>query len=149
MSKSVLAAIVALLIIVGGVGFMLTRPKSQPANNTTTTSSTPATTDNTSNTTQQQSTTPNTNTNESNSVTIQDMAYSPATLTVKAGTKVTWINQDSVKHDITPDKTSSDFMGSSLLAKGESYSFTFNKTGTFTYHCSIHLNMKATVVVTE
>lgn len=82
-------------------------------------------------------------------VDIKDYAYAPATITVKKGTKVTWTNQDAVRHDITPDNESADFKASELLAKGESYSVTFNTAGTYTYYCSPHTYMKGTVIVTE
>lgn len=82
-------------------------------------------------------------------VEIKDFAFNPATITVKKGTKVTWTNQDTAKHDVTPDKESNDFKGSELLAKGEKYEFIFNKTGTYTYHCTPHPHMKGTVIVTE
>jgi len=82
------------------------------------------------------------------SVEIKDYAFSPKTITVKKGTKVTWTNQDSVQHDVTSD-TDGKGPSSELLSKGESYSFTFDEVGTFTYHCSPHPYMKGTVVVTE
>lgn len=86
---------------------------------------------------------------ETNAVEIKDFDFGPHTISVKVGTKVTWTNQDSAHHDITPDSESADFMPSELLAKGESYSFTFNKAGSYAYHCSPHPYMKATVEVTE
>ena len=82
-------------------------------------------------------------------VVISDFAFNPKTVTVTKGTTVTWTNQDSAKHDITPDQESEDFKASKLLAKGESYSFTFNKAGTYNYYCSPHPYMKASVVVAE
>lgn len=85
----------------------------------------------------------------SDTVTIQDFAFSPATIKVKVGTKVTWTNQDSVRHTITADEPSGDAPDSQLLAKGETYSFTFTKAGTYGYHCQPHPYMKATVIVTE
>jgi amicyanin len=84
-----------------------------------------------------------------NKVDIVDYAYSPKTITVKAGTTVTWTNQDSVKHDITSDTESADAPKSELLAKGESYSFTFTKPGTYTVHCTPHPYMHGIIVVTE
>jgi amicyanin len=82
-------------------------------------------------------------------VSIDNFSFSPETITVKKGTKVTWTNKDTVKHDVAPDSESEDFKASNLLDKDESYSFTFEKVGTYTYHCTPHPNMKATVVVTE
>ena len=80
---------------------------------------------------------------------IKDYTYTPAKIQIKKGTKVTWTNQDSVRHDVSPDNESEDFEASKLLAKGESYSFTFNTVGTYSYHCSPHPYMKAAVEVTE
>lgn len=84
-----------------------------------------------------------------NEVFIKDFAFAPGERTVKKGTKVTWTNKDSARHDISPTSGGSDFKASELLAKGESYSFTFNTAGTYTYKCSPHPYMKGTVVVTE
>lgn len=78
------------------------------------------------------------------SVEIKNFAFGPKTLTVKKGTEVTFANQDSVKHSATSDDGSFD---TGLLAKGESGSVTFDKAGTFTYHCTPHPYMKATIVV--
>ena len=86
---------------------------------------------------------------QTNQVSISDFKYSPATITVKAGTKVTWTNNDSVQHDVAADKPSSDAPSSSLLGKGESFSFTFNKAGTYGYHCTPHPYMRGKVVVTD
>lgn len=80
---------------------------------------------------------------------IANFAFSQKTLKVKKGTKVTWTNTDSAKHDISPDMESASFMGSELLAKGGNYSFTFNTAGKYAYHCSPHPYMKASVEVTE
>lgn len=84
-----------------------------------------------------------------NTVDIKNSAFNPATITIKKGVKVTWTNQDTIKHDVAPDKESNDFKGSELLAKGEKYEFIFNKPGTYTYHCTPHPYMKGTVIVTE
>ncbi len=82
----------------------------------------------------------------STSVTISNFAFVPATLTVKVGTTVTWTNQDTVAHTVASD--AGDWI-SSNLAQGQSYTHTFDTAGTFTYHCSIHPNMKGTIVVTQ
>lgn len=83
------------------------------------------------------------------SIEIKDHAYNPGTVTVKKGTTVTWTNQDSVRHDVVPDNESDDFKRSELLSKGDSYSFTFDTPGTYTYYCSPHTYMTGTVIVTE
>jgi len=81
-----------------------------------------------------------------NAVTIQNMTFSPATLSVKVGDKVTWINEDSIGHSATADDNSFD---TGVIAQGQSVSATFSKVGTYTYHCSVHPNMKATIIVTQ
>lgn len=83
------------------------------------------------------------------SVVIKDFAFSPANITVKVGTKVTWTNQDDVQHDVVSDDGSSDGPNGDLLSKGQNYSFTFTKAGTYKYHCSPHPYMKGTVTVSE
>ena len=83
------------------------------------------------------------------SVEIKDHAYNPSNLTVKVGTTVTWTNQDSVRHDVQAKNPSADAPSSELLAKGESYSFTFNKAGTYDYFCTPHPFMQGKVTVTE
>ena len=79
-----------------------------------------------------------------NSVSIANFAFSPQTLTVKAGTKVTWTNKDSVTHTVTADKGA---FNSGPLSPGNTFSFTFTQAGTYSYHCSIHTSMMATIVV--
>lgn len=78
------------------------------------------------------------------SVTIQNFAFSPPELRVKAGTVVTWTNRDSVGHTVTND---SGVFGSALLAPGRSFAHTFAEKGGFEYHCSPHPFMTARVIV--
>lgn len=77
-------------------------------------------------------------------VTIKDFAFDPASVTVKVGESVTWTNQDSATHTIAGDNGG---FQSGDLANGDSFSFTFDQAGTYTYHCGIHPNMKGTVIV--
>ena len=81
-------------------------------------------------------------------VAIQNYNFSPSSIKVKAGTTVTWTNQDDVHHTVTMDSGSSGGPDSSQLGKGESYSYTFSKAGTYNYHCGIHPEMHGTVIVT-
>ena len=76
------------------------------------------------------------------SVTIQNFAFSPGTVTILKGDTVTWTNQDGTDHTVTFADG-----GSSNLGKGTTYSKTFNDVGTFDYHCSIHTYMTGKVVV--
>lgn len=75
-------------------------------------------------------------------VTIQNFAFSPASITIKKGDTVNWTNQDGPTHTVT----GSGF-DSGRLAPGKSYSFTFSDAGSFSYQCNIHPSMKGTVVV--
>ncbi|MGE5457577.1 MAG: plastocyanin/azurin family copper-binding protein [Methanococcaceae archaeon] len=79
-----------------------------------------------------------------NEVWIQGMAFSPATITVSAGTTIKWTNKDAVSHTVTSD---TGLFDSGSLASGATYSQKFETAGTFPYHCALHTGMKATVVV--
>ena len=79
---------------------------------------------------------------KSSAVNIQNFAFSPAVLTVKKGTTVTWTNNDSAPHQLK-----SATFNSGRLSQGESFSFTFNDAGTFDYSCSIHPSMQGQIIV--
>jgi plastocyanin len=81
-----------------------------------------------------------------NSVNISGSAFTPASLSVKVGTTVTWTNKDATTHTVTSDNGM--FTASGNLSQNETYQFTFNTAGSFPYHCSIHPGMKATITVT-
>jgi plastocyanin len=80
-------------------------------------------------------------------VAIKNMAFTAQTITVKAGTKVTWTNKDAIVHNVTSASSmkttakTTKLFKSSALTKGMSFSFTFNKKGTFFYECTIHKSM--------
>lgn len=75
-------------------------------------------------------------------VNIENFSFNPGTLTVKAGSTVTWTNNDSAPHTI---KSSS--FNSNTLSNGASYQFTFDKAGTYDYVCGIHVSMKGKIIV--
>jgi plastocyanin len=77
-------------------------------------------------------------------VVMKNLAFDPATVTIRAGESVTWTNQDSMNHTVVADQ--GEFK-SGELANGATFSFTFDKAGTYPYHCSIHPSMTGTVVV--
>jgi len=77
-------------------------------------------------------------------VEINNFAFTPATLTVSAGTSVTWKFDDSTQHTVTADDNS---FTSAALGGGQTYMHTFGTTGTLAYHCSIHPFMKGSVEV--
>ncbi|MGW1894011.1 plastocyanin/azurin family copper-binding protein [Streptomyces sp. NPDC002004] len=81
-------------------------------------------------------------------VTIKTFAFSPATLKVRVGTKVTWTDQDTDAHTVT-SAGSGGPLHSAALAPHATYSYTFTKPGTYAYLCTIHPFMTATVEVTR
>ncbi len=76
---------------------------------------------------------------------IQGMAFQPASVTVKAGAKVTWVNRDGAPHTVT--SMDSGPLASGTLNRGASYSMTFDDPGTYTYYCKFHPNMRASIIV--
>jgi plastocyanin len=79
-------------------------------------------------------------------VEIVEFTYGPDPLTVQAGGKVIWLNQDTAPHTATADDGSFD---TGVLERGKLKSETFKQAGTFTYHCEIHPTMHGTVEVVE
>ncbi len=77
-------------------------------------------------------------------VTVSNMAFSPASVTIPVGTKVTWTNTDPVAHTVTADGGA---FNSGHLNPGQSFTYTFDKAGTFDYHCQYHPYMKGTITV--
>lgn len=81
-------------------------------------------------------------------VAVKNFAFSPASLTVKVGTTVTWTNQDTDAHTVTSQNNAGP-LASQALSTGQTYSYTFTKAGTYSYLCTIHPFMTATVTVTQ
>jgi len=79
-----------------------------------------------------------------NQVSIINTSFNPSTITVSPGTTVTWTNNDSTTHTVTSNDNS---FGSNQLSPGNTFQSTFNNTGTFSYHCSIHSSMTGQVIV--
>ena len=79
-------------------------------------------------------------------VMIHDYAYSPASLTLDVGDSVTWTNMDSAPHDVTVTRGPASFH-SPLLGTGQSWTYTFTVAGPYTYICSVHPDMQASVAV--
>jgi plastocyanin len=77
-------------------------------------------------------------------VNIAQFAFAPQRLTVKAGTTVTWINDDDVPHTIV--STGKSFR-SKPLDTHDRFSFTFTTPGPYEYFCSLHPHMTGAVVV--
>ena len=77
-------------------------------------------------------------------VAIEDFLYSPADLTINAGTTITWTNNDGAVHDATERDRS---WNTALLSQGEAGEITFDEPGTFEYFCSIHPWMEGSITV--
>jgi amicyanin len=77
-------------------------------------------------------------------VTIDNFNFAPATLTVSAGTTVTWVNRDDVPHTVV--STEKKFK-SPVLDTDEQFAYKFTEPGTYEYFCSIHPKMTGAVVV--
>lgn len=97
------------------------------------------------------------------SMDIKDFKYEQPNIKIKKGTKVTWTNRDTVRHNVmaehegsdqahnppTADQVDPNELAGPLLAKGESYSFTFKEVNSQPYHCSPHPFMKGSVTVVD
>ncbi len=75
---------------------------------------------------------------------IRDDSFIPASITVRAGDQVTFINDDDDAHTATADDNAWDSEG---LSQGQSWSHRFTKAGKVTYHCTVHPFMHGAVVV--
>ena len=87
--------------------------------------------------------TPNASAN-TNEIVIQNFSFEPATLTVKAGTTVTWVNRDDEPHTATAtDKR----FNSKTLDTGDRFSQEFNAPGIYNYYCALHPKMTGKIIV--
>lgn len=77
-------------------------------------------------------------------VKIDNFAFSPETLTVAPGTAVTWTNRDDIPHSIVE---SNGLFHSPAFDTNGSYSYTFEKTGTYDYICGLHPHMMGKIIV--
>lgn len=79
-------------------------------------------------------------------VKIDNFSFSPATLTVAAGTTVTWVNRDDIPHTaVSVDKV----FRSKVLDTGDKFSYTFARAGRYPYFCSLHPKMTGEIVVQQ
>lgn len=84
-----------------------------------------------------------------NAVSMVNNSYQPGTITIAAGSTVTWVNNEDpngtdVTHDVIADDVS---WSSDYLSPGQSFSQEFDTPGTYTYSCDLHDNMAGTIVV--
>jgi amicyanin len=80
---------------------------------------------------------------EDAAVKIGNFTFNPPQLTVKAGTTVTWVNEDDIPHTVVSPPN----VRSKPLDSEEKFSFTFTRPGTYKYFCSLHPHMTGTIVV--
>lgn len=82
---------------------------------------------------------------------IHNFSFQPQELTVAPGTTVVWTNLDGVQHNVhvVADKKNplKEDVVAGLLSKGQKVAVTFNKEGTYSYHCDPHTFMKGTIIV--
>src|SRR6516225_7696203 len=74
-------------------------------------------------------------------VMIDNFTFNPPRLTVKAGTTVTWDNEDDIPHTVA---ASAKAFKSKALDTGDKFSFTFATPGQYEYFCSLHPHMTGT-----
>jgi len=79
----------------------------------------------------------------SHTITIENMQFSPQTLTIKRGDRVVWANKDLVPHTATAAKA----FDSRSVAPNASWSYVARKPGRYDYVCTLHPTMKGTLVV--
>jgi plastocyanin len=77
-------------------------------------------------------------------VKIDNFTFTPQRITVKAGTTVTWTNQDDIPHTVT---SATKAFRSKALDTDDKFSFTFTTAGVYEYFCSLHPHMTGTIVV--
>lgn len=125
--------IIAIIVIVWGV----TRNNNNSSNQT---SSGPGTSS-------QQTNQNNSSSPRAGTINIRNMMFTPSQITIAKGGTVTWTNNDTTTHTVVDDLANAGGPNSGDIAPGQSYSFTFTKTGSLQYHCSIHPSMRGTIVV--
>lgn len=79
-----------------------------------------------------------------NEIVITNFSFEPATITVKAGTTVTWVNHDDEPHTATANDKS---FNSKTLDTGDHFSQQFKAPGIYNYYCALHPKMTGKVIV--
>lgn len=132
MNKWIVGIIVLLLIVIAG-GYLLVRPTMAPSPTTQPTGVQP------------------TSAATQNTVMLTATGYSPAVLTIKAGTTVTWVNKSSEEATVNsnPHPTHTDYPPLNLgsFADGASLTLTFPQAGTYGYHNHLNPSEKGTIIV--
>lgn len=152
MNKWVIGIVIVLLVLIGGYYFIIKNPSSSQDNsatNTTVSNGTNATNNPDSSTID--STTSGTQSTQQATVKLTQNGFDPSTLTIKAGTKVTWVNQSgetaTVNSDPHPIHTDYPPLNLDEFSNGGTLSLTFDKPGTYGYHNHLNPSEHGTIVV--
>jgi plastocyanin len=145
MKKGMTITIVVAVVLVVAIGayFYFSSPSYNNSNTNTNVNNNPSTNSQTS--TQVLPTNSGSSNPATQNIQIMNFAFSPSSLTIHAGDTVVWTNQDSAGHSVVSDSGSE--INSPILSTGQTYSHTFTTPGTYSYHCSVHLSMKGTIIV--
>jgi plastocyanin len=81
---------------------------------------------------------------QSHEVVIENVQFTPPSVTVKSGERITWVNKDLFPHTATAD---SKVFDSRAIAPNASWTWVAGKPGTYAYSCTFHPTMKATITV--
>lgn len=129
--KKVLIAVVAIsvLALIGWAVYSMGKSNGESTNN-------PAQNQSSSNSSSQSAT---------GKVEMKTMLFTPSQISIKKGETVTWTNNDDTAHTVTIDN--GDGPNSEEIKPGDTYSYTFNDSGSFQYHCKLHSAMHGTIVV--
>lgn len=149
MKTGIVALIVALLVIAGGAFLVMKKnDKKTPA---TTTTQTTQTSQNESNTTNSSNTSQNATDSAATTITYTDSGFSPDTITVKSGDRVTIKNTSSENlefdSDPHPAHTNNKELNVGAVGPAESMTFTVTKKGTFGYHNHLSPSKTGTIIV--
>ncbi len=146
MNKTLIAVVVVVIVAAAGYFILSANKSAAPATSQTQTQITPSSSEAT-----QPTSSPSGTIAEENSVTLTSSGFSPATLTVKAGAKVTWTNKSGGAAIIAsnPHPTHTDYPPLNLgtFQDGGTLSLTFNKAGTYGYHNHLDPSQTGTIVV--
>jgi len=149
MNKGVIVGIIIAVLVVAGGAYALTKKdnKANPSTDTTAQTDSTATTNNQSSNTSQNSS----EQNSSTTITYTNNGFSPATLTVKAGTTITIKNDSSSSlqfdSDPHPEHTDDPELNVGVIAPGKSATMTVTTTGSHGYHNHLNPSDTGTIVV--
>ena len=123
MNNKIIIGAILLVLVISGIYYLIMRPKYSAQNSSSSSNATSAPV-------------------STNMVSINNFAFNPGVITVKKGTTVTWVNNDSVTHTVKGNTFSSPD-----ISPGGKFEFTFNNAGTFNYNCAIPPSMQGEVIV--